>query len=139
MTYLDRNDAGRRLAERLRKYTDRPGCPGACLTPRGSSRGIRGGARGGGAMALNEDVVGRIRITPETIKAVVAIEQRELERREPVYLARRPAPEVAEHTLILVDDGLATGATMRAPVLALRRRGARRIASGLLGNWGDCG
>ena len=61
------------------------------------------------------------------IGAAAAEEQRELDRRERAYRGDRPAPEVRGRTVILVDDGLATGSTMRAAVAALRRRGPARI------------
>jgi predicted phosphoribosyltransferase len=61
------------------------------------------------------------------IDAVAAEELRELERREHVYREGRPAPDVRGRTVILVDDGLATGATMRAAATAVRERGPSRV------------
>jgi putative phosphoribosyl transferase len=61
------------------------------------------------------------------IESITARETAELERREQSYRDGRPAPELRDRTVILVDDGLATGATMRAAVAALRQRGAAKI------------
>jgi len=68
-----------------------------------------------------------LRIPESAIKAVTAREQRELERREREYRGGRPAPDLRNRTVILVDDGLATGSTMRAAVRALRQEGVARI------------
>lgn len=81
----------------------------------------------GGVLVLNEDVVGALAIPRHVIDAVAAQEQTELERRERAYRGGRPALDVRERTAILVDDGLATGSTMRAAALALRRLGPQRI------------
>jgi len=63
----------------------------------------------------------------EIIESITAKETAELQRREQSYRDGRPAPELRDKTIILVDDGLATGATMRAAVKALRQRGAAKI------------
>src|SRR5207237_1781853 len=76
---------------------------------------------------LNEDVARALPNAVDIIEAVTAKETAELQRREQSYRDGRPAPELAGKTIILVDDGLATGATMRAAVKALRQRGAARI------------
>src|SRR2546423_66639 len=76
----------------------------------------------GGVRVLNEAVGGALHISPATIDAVAAAEQRELARRERLYRGTRPAPDVRGRTVILVDDGLATRATMRAAVAALRQQ-----------------
>src|SRR5256714_15178008 len=81
----------------------------------------------GGVRVLNEAVVGALHISPATIDAVAAAEQRELARRERLYRGTRPAPDVRGRTVILVDDGLATGATMPAAVAALRQQQPARI------------
>jgi erythromycin esterase-like protein/adenine/guanine phosphoribosyltransferase-like PRPP-binding protein len=81
----------------------------------------------GGVRVLNEEVVEGLRIPDHVIDAVAAEEQRELARRERVYRGGRPAPDVRGRTVILVDDGLATGATMHAAVKALRRQQPARI------------
>lgn len=84
----------------------------------------------GGVHVLNEDVVKGLRISDEQIAAVEAVEQKELERRELVYRANRPALEVQGRTVILVDDGIATGTTMRAAIAALHKlRPARLVVA----------
>ncbi len=80
-----------------------------------------------GVRLLNDEVVRRLRIPARVIDRVAAVERAELERREREYRDGRPPPEVAGRTVILVDDGLATGASMRAAVVALRRRDPARI------------
>jgi predicted phosphoribosyltransferase len=81
----------------------------------------------GGVRVLNQDVVRALGIPASVIEAVTAREERELERRERAYRGDRPAPEVRGQTVILVDDGLATGATMRTAAVALHEQGPRRI------------
>ena len=81
----------------------------------------------GGVRVLNEDVMRSIPHADEAIEAVTARETTELERREQIYRQGRPAPELRHRIVILVDDGLATGATMRAAVKALRQSGAAKI------------
>jgi len=81
----------------------------------------------GGVRLLNADVVRRLGIPPDAIEQVTAIERAELERRERAYRGDRAAPEVQDKTVILVDDGLATGASMRAAVAALRQGQPARI------------
>jgi predicted phosphoribosyltransferase len=86
-----------------------------------------GAIASGGVRVINQDAVRGLRIPPATIDAIAAREQQELERRERLYRGDRPAPDVRGRTVILVDDGLATGATMSAAVQALRQQGAGRI------------
>jgi predicted phosphoribosyltransferase len=81
----------------------------------------------GGVRVLNEEVVIALDLSNELIDMVAAEEQRELERRERAYRDDRPPPDVRGKTVILVDDGLATGSTMRAAVAALRQQGPARI------------
>jgi putative phosphoribosyl transferase len=81
----------------------------------------------GGVRVLNEDVVDYLKIPAEVIDAVARIEQQELERREREYRGDRPEPAVRGKTVILVDDGLATGSTMRAAAAALRLQEPARI------------
>jgi len=86
-----------------------------------------GAIASGGVRVLNEEVANALPNRDEIIEAVTQRETAELERREREYRDGRPAPELRDRTVILVDDGLATGATMRAAVKALRQRGAAKI------------
>src|SRR5205807_9713397 len=81
----------------------------------------------GGVRVLNEKVTRELSISNEIIDAVTAEEQAELARRERSYRGDRPAPQIRGRKIILVDDGLATGSTMRAAVEALRRQAPARI------------
>lgn len=80
----------------------------------------------GGVRVLNDDVLGRIPHARAALERVTETERRELERREHSYREGRPPPDLAGHTVILTDDGLATGATMRAAVRAVRQLHAGR-------------
>jgi putative phosphoribosyl transferase len=154
MLFRDRADAGRVLAEMLSDYANRPDVTVLAL-PRGGvpvayevatalhapldvflvrKLGLpgheelaMGAIASGGVRVLNEEVVRLLHVPPEVIDTVAAEEQRELERRERAYRDDRPAVAVRGRTVILVDDGLATGTTMRAAVAALRRLGPSRI------------
>src|SRR5215472_15965668 len=86
-----------------------------------------GAIASGGVRVLNEDVVRALPNAEEIIEAVTKRETTEVERREQSYRDGRPAPELQGKTVILIDDGLATGATMRAAVKALQQRGAAKI------------
>lgn len=86
-----------------------------------------GAIASGGVRVLNDDVVHMLGISDEEINKVAAHEQQELERRERLYRGDRPTYEVRGRTVILVDDGIATGATMRAAVAAVRQRQPARI------------
>jgi predicted phosphoribosyltransferase len=82
-----------------------------------------GAIASGGVRILSEGVVATFRIPDRVIATVAAAEEQELDRRERIYREGRPFPEVRGRTVILVDDGLATGATMRAAAAALRAQG----------------
>ena len=86
-----------------------------------------GAIASGGVRVLNDDVLRQIPLPPAAIDAVAQREQRELERRERTYRGNRPPLDVAGRTVIVVDDGLATGSTMRAAVRALRKMGPRVV------------
>jgi putative phosphoribosyl transferase len=86
-----------------------------------------GAIASGGARVLNRDVVASLGIDAETIDAVAAREQTELERRAGAYRGTAEPPELRGRTAILVDDGLATGASMRAAVEAVRGLGPKRV------------
>lgn len=79
-----------------------------------------GALASGGRVVVNDDVVRGLRITPQQLRSVAEREGRELIRREAVYRDGRPPVDVTGKTVILVDDGLATGASMFAAVQALR-------------------
>ena len=92
-----------------------------------------GAIASGGTRVIEPDVVGRLGLDEETISDVAAKERRLLEDRERMYRGDRPPVDVEERTVILVDDGLATGSTVRAATRALRTRGPggdRRCRSG---------
>ena len=81
----------------------------------------------GGVCVLNEGVLAELSIPDRLVEQVIARERRELERRERAYRDDRPPPQIARRTIVLVDDGLATGATMRAAAQAVRQQGASRV------------
>ncbi len=146
--FKDRHEAGQLLASKLTQYEDRPDVLVLAL-PRGGvpvayevARALRapldvflvrklgvpghrelamGAIASGGVRVVNDEVVHGLGIPRSAIDATTQAELRELERRERDYRGERPAPEVRGKTVILVDDGLATGSTMRAAVAALRR------------------
>ena len=86
-----------------------------------------GAISSGGVRVMNPHVLEMHTVSDRDIEAVAAREQAELERREREYRDGRPAPQVRGRTVILVDDGLATGASMRAAAMALRALGPERI------------
>jgi putative phosphoribosyl transferase len=157
-TFRDRADAGRRLAERLGHYAGDPevlvlglprgGVPVAAevaaalgapldvyvvrkLGVPGHRELAMGAIASGGVRVVNERVVSATSLSEEVIEEVAREEERELERRERLLRGERPPPEVAGRTVILVDDGIATGSTMRAAIAALRALEAARIAVGV--------
>jgi predicted phosphoribosyltransferase len=152
--YRDRTHAGRELASKLGAYAGRPdvivlalprgGVPVAFevatalrapldvfvvrkLGVPGHEEYALGAIATGGVRVVDERVVRATGVTREQLEAVTAAEQRELERRERQYRGDRLPPNVAGRTVVLVDDGLATGSTMRAAVEALRQEGAARV------------
>ena len=152
--FRNRTDAGRQLAEKLATYADRPDVLVLAL-PRGGvpvgsevARALgapldaflvrklgvpgyeelaMGAVATGGVRVLNDEIVRGLGIVEHVIDVAVAREMEELARREQLYRGGSPPPDVAGRTVILVDDGLATGATMRAAVAALRRQHPARI------------
>ena len=152
--FQDRTDAGRQLAEELLSYAGRDdaivlalprgGVPVAFevaqrlgvpldvfvvrkLGVPGHEELAMGAIASGGIRVLNEDVLYVLPDAQSIVEMVTAIEREELKRRERDYRSDRPAPEVRGRTVILVDDGLATGATMRAAAAALGQQGAAKI------------
>ncbi|MDR3402059.1 MAG: phosphoribosyltransferase [Chthoniobacter sp.] len=152
--FYDRVEAGQLLAEKLDHYANHPGVVVLAL-PRGGvpvaaevARHLHvpldvfvvrklglpgheelamGAIASGGVRVINQEVVGSLRIPEEVIDTVAAHEQRELVRRERAYRDDLPPPDVRGKTVILVDDGIATGSTMLAAVAALRKWEAGRI------------
>lgn len=86
-----------------------------------------GAIASGGVRVVNDDVIRYASIPQRVIDRVAAAEQIELDRREECYRGKRPPLDVVGRTVIIVDDGLATGSTMRAAVQALRNRNAREV------------
>jgi len=93
----------------------------------GHSELAMGAIASGGVRVMNEDVLRSVGVSPVAIEAVATKEGRELERRERTYRGDRPWPDLAGRCVILVDDGLATGATMHAAIDAVRAQKPGRI------------
>lgn len=87
-----------------------------------------GAIASGGIRILNDDIIASLHISDDAIEQIAAGEQKELERRELAYRGDRPRPEIEGRVVILVDDGIATGATMRAAIAALRKQHPVSIA-----------
>jgi putative phosphoribosyl transferase len=81
----------------------------------------------GGVRVLNDDVITAAGITKAALDEATEVQQRELDRRERVYRGGRPAPELGGRTVILVDDGIATGATVRAAIAVVRSQKPARL------------
>jgi predicted phosphoribosyltransferase len=152
--YADRVQAGQELAASLKEFAGRAGVLVLAL-PRGGvpvayevARALgapldlflvrklgvpgqeelaMGAIASGGVQVLNREVVEMLQIPEQVIAQVAEHEQEELTRRQREYRGARPEPEVTGKTVILVDDGLATGSTMRAAAEALRHAGAERL------------
>ena len=86
-----------------------------------------GAIASGNVMVINDEVVDWLQISPETIEQVVATEQQELERRDRAYREGRPVPVVSNRTVILVDDGIATGSTLMAAIETLKQQQSKSI------------
>ena len=151
--FRDRTEAGRELGARLARYRGRNpivlGLPrGGIPVAREVARALdapldvflvrklgapghpelaMGAIASGGVRVLNQDVISMLDVSEDQIAAVAAQEARELERRDREYRGERPAPALEGRVVILVDDGLATGATMRAAAAAVRSSGPERV------------
>jgi putative phosphoribosyl transferase len=152
--FHDRADAGRALARMLSTYANRPdvivlalprgGVPVGYEVARvlhapldaylvrklgvpGHEELAMGAIASGGVRVLNHDVIDHLRLPANVVDAATERERLELDRRERAYRDDRPPPDVRGKTAILVDDGLATGSTMRAAVEALRQQQPARI------------
>jgi len=149
MKYLDRNHAGLVLAELLKNYNrqkntiilalPRGGVPVAyevamklCLeldvfvvrklgVP-GHKELAMGALASGGTVVFNDEIINYLQIQKSSIDRVIKSEQEELTRREHLYRGNKPFPLLAGKTIILVDDGIATGSTMKAAIMALRQK-----------------
>ena len=86
-----------------------------------------GAIASGGVRILNREIIEGLHISSEQIALTAAQEQRELERREYLYRGNRPPLDISDRTVILVDDGLATGATMHAAAIAIRKKQPKQI------------
>jgi putative phosphoribosyl transferase len=154
MIFKDRTDAGQKLAARLTRYADRGdvlvlalprgGVPVAYEVAKelkapldvflvrklgvpGHEELAMGAIAEGGVRVVNEELVNYLGIPDEVIDDIAAVEQRELERRARAYRDDRPPPDVKDRIVILIDDGLATGSTMRAAAASLRPQKPQRI------------
>ncbi len=154
MIFRDRADAGRVLARDLREYAGRSdvlvlglprgGVPVAFEVARelgapldvfvvrklgapGQEELAMGAIASGGMRVLNRDVVHLLAVSATDIEAITAREEQELERRERLYRGDRPPVDPRGRIVILIDDGLATGSSMRAAAAALRRLGPEKI------------
>lgn len=148
MIFTDRNHAGRMLGEKLNHFADRSdvvvlglargGVPVGSEVARslhapldvfivrklglpGREELAMGAIASGGVVVLNDDVIGSARIDPATLQACARMEHAELLRREKAYRVGRRALPVSDKVCILVDDGIATGASMRAAATAVLR------------------
>jgi predicted phosphoribosyltransferase len=167
MRYENRYDAGRRLALSLAEYAGRPDVTVLAL-PRGGvpvgfeiARALRvpldvfvvrklgvpgqpefamGAIASGGALVLDQQTIGELRISRDAVERVIAMERAELARREELFRGSRPPVDVSGRTIILVDDGLATGSTVQAAIAALRKEGpASVIVAAPVGSREACG
>lgn len=154
MIYRDRSDAGRHLAASLAHHAGdasllvlglpRGGVPVAAevadalgapldvyvvrkLGVPGQRELAMGAIGSGGVRVMNDRVLRAAGVPAEAIEEVIGEEERELERRELALRGERPPPEVEGQMIVLVDDGIATGSTMRAAIAALQARGAAKL------------
>jgi predicted phosphoribosyltransferase len=150
----NRKEAGRLLAEKLTKWTDNPnvlvlalprggvpvgfeiakilGVPlDLCLVrklgvPRHKELAM-GAIALNRVMVLNQDVIESLNVTPEMLTEVIKEEDQELQRRDRLYRGDRPFPQLKDQIIILVDDGIATGATLRAGIKAIKQEQPKQI------------
>jgi len=152
--FKDRRDAGRKLAQKLSSYAGKPdilvlalprgGVPVAYevalalnapldvfivrkLGLPGREELAMGAVASGGVRVLNRDIIRMLSIPDEVINFVAKRELEELQRRETLYRGNRLTSEVRDRTILLIDDGLATGASMRAAIAGLRAQHPARI------------
>lgn len=152
--FHNRTEAGRRLAAQLSQYANSPdvlvlglprgGIPVAYeiakalhvpldvwlvrkLGVPGQEELAMGAIASGGVMILNNEIINLLKISREAVEQVAAAEKQELERRDQAYRGDRPLPQIENHTIILVDDGIATSSTLRAAIAALQRHQPKHI------------
>jgi putative phosphoribosyl transferase len=152
--FTDRRDAGRVLAKKLSAYADHTDVIVLCLPRGGVPVGYEvalalhapldiflvrklglpgreelamGAIASGGIRVLNNDIIRVLNVPEEVINIVARNELQELQRREHNYRGDRPTPELRDRNVILIDDGLATGASMRAAVVGVRAQHPARI------------
>lgn len=152
--YIDRHDAGKKLAKFLSAYKNkqdtialalpRGGVPvayeiaKALLIPMdvfivrklgvpGHEELAMGAIASGGVTYYNDEIVSQLNLSPGAISEVIASEEKELKRREENYRGENPFPDLKGKTVILIDDGIATGATTRAAIKALKKQNPKRI------------
>jgi putative phosphoribosyl transferase len=152
--FKDRRDAGRKLAQKLATYVGQPNVLILALPRGGVPVGYEvalalnapldifivrklglpgreelaiGAIASGDVRVLNRDVIRMLSVPDEVINFVAKRELQELQRRENLYRKDRPYPELRDRTVILIDDGLATGASMRAAIAGLRAQNPTRI------------
>jgi putative phosphoribosyl transferase len=158
MHFQNRTEGGRALAEKLLDYRDQPdvlvlalprgGVPVAAevaqalrlpldvflvrkLGAPGNEELALGAVATGGVRVLNQSIIEAFEVTQAELDSIIAAEQQELERRQRAYRDGLSPPEIRDRTVLLIDDGLATGATMYAAVLALRQQQPARIVVGV--------
>src|SRR5437773_9800954 len=157
MRFKDRIEAGRQLANALTEYANRHDVVVLALPRGGVPVGYEvaqalhapldvflvrklgvpghpelamGAIASGGVRVVSREIIEELGIAPEAIERIAALEAIELDRRDRLYLGARPRPTIANRIVILVDDGLATGATMEAAIAAVRQlRPARIVAA----------
>lgn len=154
MLFKDRTHAGRKLAEKLAQYANRPDVLVLAI-PRGGvlvaaevaarlsvpldvfllrKLGVPdfeelafGAIASGGVCFLDRDMIDALGMSESDVKQVLSVEQKELKRREIAFRGNRPLPDLKKKTVIVVDDGIATGASMRAGIQALRQLQPKKI------------
>lgn len=165
MVFQNRRDAGRVLGELVSELSDlkdglvlglvRGGVPVAYEVARecglpldilvvrklgvpGQPELAMGAIASGGGAALNEHIIHSCHVSEKKVEHVIEREMQELKRRETLYREGRPAVEIAGRTVVLVDDGLATGASMRAAIRAVKARARRVIVAAPVGAKSTC-
>lgn len=152
--FKDRRDAGRKVAEKLKPYAGRDdviilalprgGVPVGDEVARaldvpldiflvrklgvpGQEELAMGSIASGGVLVTNEDIISAADITHESLETVAEEERKELLRREQIYRGDSPPPQIHDRVAIVVDDGLATGASMRAAVQSIKKMAPRKV------------